>query len=122
MSLAEKQKKLKSIHIEIEREANRLNEGIGRSAGGFTTKIHAGIDGIGSPKKIMVTGGNVTDCKIAIPMMEGISTDAVIMDKAYDTDEILSTVAKMKPASSDKSTVDAVIPSKNNRIHKRQID
>jgi hypothetical protein len=41
----------------------RLAQAIGRSRGGWTTKVHALIDAIGRPYAPMLTAGNVSDVK-----------------------------------------------------------
>ena len=33
-------------------------QGLGRSKGGFTSKIHTLVDGLGNPLKFIITGGN----------------------------------------------------------------
>lgn len=37
-------------------------QAIGRSRGGLTSKIHALIDGLGTPLRFEVTAGNINDC------------------------------------------------------------
>ena len=37
------------------------DEGLGRSKGGFTTKIHAKVDALGNPLKFIITAGQVAD-------------------------------------------------------------
>lgn len=58
------------------------NEELGRSRGGFGCKIHAATDSLGLPIKFVLTGGQAGDITQAIPLLEGIKTDAVLADKA----------------------------------------
>ena len=60
------------------------------SRGGKTTKIHAIVDALGNPVKLLFTGGNVHDSKAAIPLMEqvDISGSVIMGDKAYGAKEI----------------------------------
>jgi hypothetical protein len=44
------------------------DEALGRSKGGFGSKIHALCDALGMPIKYLLTGGQEADCKQAIPL------------------------------------------------------
>lgn len=46
-------------------------EALGRSRGGFTTKIHIRADGFGKPVTFTVTGGEVHDSRMIDTLMEG---------------------------------------------------
>jgi hypothetical protein len=46
-------------------QKGRLAQAIGRSRGGWTTKVHALTDVIGRPYALMLTAGNVSDVKAA---------------------------------------------------------
>ena len=61
------------------------------SRGGKTTKIHAIVDGLGNPIHVELSGGNVSDCKVAVGMLShfDISESNILADKAYGTNEIL---------------------------------
>jgi len=61
-------------------------EALGRSRGGFSTKIHVSVSGLGLPVEIRLTPGQEADVKQAEPLLEGYSPEAVIADKAYDSD------------------------------------
>lgn len=80
---------------------------MGRSRGGLTTKIHLLVDALGRPLRFGLTGGQVHESRTADAMLEGIEGNAVIADKAYDSNAIRDTVkaAGMK----------AVIPSNASR-------
>ena len=43
------------------RERGREKQGICRSRGGYTTKIHAVVDALGNPIKIYLAGGQISD-------------------------------------------------------------
>ena len=66
------------------------------------------------PVRIVVTEGTRADCKEAIHLIEGISAEALLADRGYDTNEILAYAvsAGMEP----------VIPSPKNRKEFRQYD
>ena len=52
-------------------EEMRQKQDIGLSRGGKNTKIHALVDGLGNPIRLIFTGGEVHDSKEAIPLLEG---------------------------------------------------
>jgi len=68
---------------------------VGRSRGGFTTKIHAAVDGRGRPLALVVTGGQRNDGAMLAEVLADIRVprlgtgrprtrpDAVIADRAY---------------------------------------
>jgi len=90
------------------------NEALGRSRGGFGCKIHAAADGLGLPVKFILTGGQAADISQAIPLMTGISAQACLADKAYDSDAFLAWLKELG--------IKAVIPPKANRVEKRECD
>lgn len=84
-------------------------EGLGRSRGGFTTKIHARCDGKGRPLGFTLTPGQAHDIKgfTTLLRMLGDKIDALLADKGYDADVVRGALDEIK--------VEAVIPSKSNR-------
>jgi transposase len=77
----------------------------------LTTKIHLLADALGRPLRFLLSGGQVHESRAAETMLEGVEADAVLADKAYDSNAIRATIkaAGMK----------AVIPS--NRARKKII-
>ena len=65
---------------------------LGRSRGGFGTKIHAACDGLGNPVKFLLTPGQTHDVTQATPLLEGLPAEDVIADKGYDSDQVLQTI------------------------------
>jgi len=65
---------------------------IGLSRGGKNTKVHALVDGLGNPIRLIFTGGEIHDSKEAIPLLEGfeLTGSAVLGDKAFGTASILA--------------------------------
>jgi transposase len=72
------------------------------------------VDTNGNPVRIAITKGTTADCTQAIPLIEGIIADSLLVDKAYDTNEII------EYAKGHDMTV--VIPPKSNRKVKREYD
>jgi transposase len=81
---------------------------IGLSRGGKNTKIHALVDGLGNPIRLIFTSGEVHDSIEGVPLLEGfnLSDSAVLGDKAFGTVEILTYIR------SQGGTV--IIPPKSN--------
>jgi Transposase DDE domain len=61
-------------------------QAIGRSRGGLTTKIHALVDALGNPVKLMLTPGQDHDLTCAEPLIENADPEALVGDKAYDAE------------------------------------
>ena len=89
-------------------------EALGRSRGGFSTKIHIAVDALGNPVEFILTAGQEADVTQAEPLIEGHKADAFIADKAYDSDAVVK-AAKRQGA-------EAIIPSKKNRKVPRDYD
>ena len=61
------------------------SQAIGRSRGGFTSKIHCLADDRGRPVALALTPGNVADTTMALPMLCAVvPPKRLIADKAYD--------------------------------------
>jgi transposase len=64
--------------------------------------------------RFILTGGQVSDYKEALRLIEGFKAGAVFADKGYDADYLVDAIEKMGG--------EAVIPSKKNRIQERSYD
>jgi transposase len=82
---------------------------LGRSRGGFTSKIHCLSDARGRPVAFDLTPGEAADCKTYDTLIElpEQAPHALLADKAYDTDAIREDLKKRG--------IKAVIPPKSNR-------
>lgn len=87
---------------------------MGRSRGGLTTKIHACVDALGNPLRLILTGGQVSDITVGPALIESIPTDAVVADKGYDSDVFVGTITR--------TGAQAVIPPRSNRNTPRDFD
>ncbi len=56
-------------------------QGLGRSRGGLTTKLHLAVDEAGRPLRMIATEGQVSDISRAHELVEHLRTGAVIADK-----------------------------------------
>ena len=89
-------------------------QALGKSVGGFSTKIHVTVDALGNPLRLLLTGGQRSDSIQAIALLEGFDFEALLADRGYDTDKILDFVAQ--------NDAEAVIPAKKNRLVQRDTD
>ncbi len=87
---------------------------MGRSRGGFGTKLHIAVDGLGNPVEFILTGGQEADINQGKALIEGHDSEAVIADKGYDGDDFVAAI--------EATGAEAVIPPKKNRIFKREYD
>ena len=62
-----------------------LNEAIGRSRGGLTTKIYAIVDALGNPLAVSLTGGHVHDVTQAQVLTQEIEPAALLADSGEPT-------------------------------------
>jgi putative transposase len=64
-------------------------------------------DTLGRPLRFLITPGQPNDITAAPDLLEGQEADAVLADKAYDSNDLRQRIADIK--------AEAVIPSKRNR-------
>ena len=64
-------------------------------------------DRLGRPLRLRITPGQASDITAAPDLLAGQKADAVLADKAYDSNDLRNQIAAMK--------AQAVIPSKRNR-------
>ncbi len=96
-------------HLEEPKE-----QALGRSKGGFTTKIHVMVDALGNPLDFILTGGQAADITQAYTLVEGIKATYALMDKAYDANQLIEQLKQQD--------IIPVIPSKVNRKEPREYD
>ena len=90
------------------------NQALGRSRGGFSTKIHIVVDGLGNPLRFLLTGGQCHDITQVCDLIDGFAPDYLIADRGYDADAFLEFLANQG--------TEAVIPSRKNRKTAREYD
>jgi transposase len=95
-------------------KGGQKEQALGKSVGGFSTKIHVAVDALGNPLRLLLTGGQQGDAPQAIALLEGFDFTAVLADRGYDADYILEFITQ--------NEAEAVIPAKKNRIVQRDID
>jgi transposase len=58
-------------------------QALGRSRGGFSTKIHVTVDGLGNPLRVRLTAGQVHDSTQAQALLEGLIGQSIVADRGY---------------------------------------
>ena len=96
--------------------SNAEAEALGRSKGGFTTKIHAITDALGNPLDFILTGGQSSDVGQADALLQltPAGAEALLGDKGYDSDAFVHAIQERG--------MQAVIPPRCNRITPRDCD
>ena len=91
------------------KRGNQNQQALGRSRGGFSTKIHLRTNAKGDPLTFDVTGGEVHEVKGYDALMElhDVNPDRLLGDKGYDSDEIRNDLM-------DRG-IEPVIPPRSNR-------
>ena len=90
------------------------DQALGRSRGGFSTKIHFLVNGLGKPLRALLTPGQAADSPQVPLLVAQFSPDMAILDKAYDTDAVLAFFTGQGAIP--------VIPPKANRVAQREYD
>lgn len=104
------------IHVPLgpQKKGGQAGQALGRSRGGFSTKIHANVDGLGNPLRFRLTGGQRHDITQAEGLISGLEFERLIADRSYDADDFLHILTDQQ--------VEAVIPPRKNRKQQREYD
>ena len=81
-------------------------EALGRSRGGFTTKLNVAVSAEFTPLRFILTAGQCHDITQASALITGYTCDYVIADAAYDSDEFRTEIAAQ-------GAVDVIRPRRN---------
>ena len=80
----------------------------------MSTKLHLAVRGLGTPVRLLLTGGHCGDCPQAHTLIDGLPAKVVMADAAYDADPLRRAIAA-------KGAV-AVIPNNPSRARKYPLD
>ena len=89
-------------------------QALGRSHGGFTTKLHAAVSDALRPLRFIVTAGASHDVRQAPALIAGQTFDYVVADTAYDSDPLRAEILAQGGI--------AVIRPRRNRLEERPYD
>jgi transposase len=73
----------------------------------LTTKVHMACDSLGRPIRFLIAAGQSHDILAAPALIEGMTPDAVVADRAYDSNALRQAI--------DRAGAEAVIPSTRSR-------
>jgi transposase len=90
------------------------DQALGRSRGGFGTKIHLAVDALGNPVTVHLSPGQDADITHAETLLADHRAEAVLADKGYDSNAFVAAVQSRG--------AEAVVPPKKNRVELREYD
>ena len=96
------------------RKRGAAAQGIGRSRGGLSTKVHVVVDALGLPLTFEVTEGQRHDNRPAKELVARVLSTCLLADKAYDSDAFRAGLAEQNCVP--------VIPSNGSRAQKLPYD
>ena len=91
----------------LKRKGGQEQQALGRSRGGFSTKIHVNVDALGNPLRFTLTAGQSHDITQAEALITGYESEYVVADKSYDADHFRQAICD--------SGAEPVIPPRSNR-------
>jgi transposase len=102
-----------ATHIKVHRcglnpAGGREDQSIGKTKGGWNTKLHVAVDRGGVPRSFLLSPGNEADISHAVTVLQDIVTAKVVADKGYDSDELRTWLYERD--------ITPCIPPKSNRI------
>ncbi len=100
--------------VPLKKNEGQTGEALGRSHGGFTTKLHAAVSDTFLPLRFILTAGARHDVTQAPALIAGYTCGAVIADAAYDSDALRAEIV-------DQGSVPVIRPRKN-RLEDRPYD
>jgi transposase len=89
-------------------------QALGRSRGGFGTKAHVRVNGLGLPTQFVLTPGQAADITQADALLDGTTPEVVIADRGYDKRALVERIEGLG--------AEAVIPTQKDRKEQRDID
>ena len=84
---------VRPAHPKNEEPEEPEEQALGRSRGGFSTKIHVTVDALGNPLRFILTGGECHDMTQAEALIAGLTFEIAIGDKAYDAETFRQKIA-----------------------------
>ena len=93
----------------------QADQALGRSRGGFSTKIHVSVDGLGNPLRFILTAGQRHDITQAEALVIDLDFEHLIADKSYDADDFINLIIEAYEA-------EVVIPPRSKRKESREYD
>ena len=98
----------------VKKNGGQANQALGRSRGGFSSKLHVVVDALGNPLDFVLTAGQRHDITQAAPLLNGRRCDYVMADKGFDDDDLIQLIRDLGAIP--------VIPARKNRTQPRDYD
>jgi transposase len=89
-------------------------QALGRSRGGFGTKLHAVVDALDLPVRFALGPGQQNDMAPACELMQGLHPGQVLADRAYDADSLHDVILEQGG--------EPVIPPRRHRKYQHRYD
>ena len=89
-------------------------QALGRSRGGFGTKLHAVVDALGLPVRFEIGPGQQNDMAPACDLVAGLACGKVLADRAYDADSLHEVILN--------EGGEPVIPQRRHRRYQHRYD
>ena len=96
------------------KNGGQQSEALGRSKGGFTTKLNAAVNDAFLPLRFTLTAGACHDVTQAPALIADYTCQYIVADAAYDSDALRDTIVAQGAV--------AVIKPRNNRVEERPYD
>ena len=99
---------------EPQKNGGQDQQALGRSRGGFSTKIHVTVDGLGYPLRLHLTAGQRHDIIKAHDVTVDLDFDHLIADRSYGAKDFVDALLARG--------IEVVIPPNKNAKEPRQYD
>jgi transposase len=80
----------------------------------LSTKIHAAVDSLGNPLRLLLTEGQASEYGQANALIDSFEAEYVLADKGYDSDEFVKKIESQGAV--------AVVPPRSHRLSRREYD
>jgi transposase len=96
------------------KKSDAEDQALGRSRGGFSTKIHVTVDALGNPLRVRLTAGQRHDSTQAQSLLDSYACEYVIADRGYAAEALHDWIIQQGATP--------VIPPHQNSKHPRPYD
>jgi transposase len=102
------------VQQEPQKNGTEADQALGRSRGGFSTKIHVTTDGLGNPLRLELTPGQPHDILKAHDLIVDLEFEHLIADRSYRAEEFRQELLA--------AGIEPVIPPKKNALQPHDYD
>ena len=81
--------------MEREQKSKGASKALGRSSGGWSSKIHYALNGQGLPLRLYVSGGEVHDSQYGMLLLQSQRAKYILGDSAYAGKKLLEPIASI---------------------------